>query len=66
MVKEDVLFSINGISIDNDLESWLGYYSEGNFDLGIKRNGLVKSVCLECPNKVQYYNYQVNSLDEYK
>ena len=62
LAKDDILIAINGFTINNDLESWLKYFSEDEIVLLIEREGKLKEIRLGKINDFQYYNYEIKDL----
>ena len=60
IVIGDVIHSLNGVRLSNDLENWLNYFKNDNLILSIERKGKLKRIVLEKPNKFRYYNYEIN------
>lgn len=57
--REDVIISINGYPIKQDLDNWLNYFEGEGVELQVIRNGKQKSVNLECSNTNQFWEYFV-------
>ena len=62
LAKDDKLIAVNGFTINNDLESWLKYFSEDDIVLLIKRESKLKEIKLGKINDFQYYNYEIKEL----
>ena len=62
LVKDDKLIAINGFTINNDLESWMKYFSEDDLVLLIERESKLKEITLGKMNDFQYYNYEIKEL----
>ena len=62
LAKDDKLIAVNGFTINNDLESWLKYFSEDDLVLLIERESKLKEIKLWKINDFQYYNYEIKEL----
>ena len=62
LAKDDKLIAVNGFTINNDLESWLKYFSEDDLVLLIERESKLKEIKLGKINDFQYYNYEIKEL----
>ena len=62
LAKDDKLIAVNGFTINNDLESWIKYFSEDDLVLLIEREGKLKEIRLGKINDFQYYNYEIKEL----
>ena len=62
LAKDDNLIAVNGFTINNDLESWLKYFSEDDLVLLIERESKLKEIKLGKINDFQYYNYEIKEL----
>ena len=62
LAKDDKLIAVNGFTINNDLESWLKYFSEDDLLLLIERESKLKEIKLGKINDFQYYNYEIKEL----
>ena len=62
LAKDDKLIAVNGFTINNDLESWLKYFSEDELVLLIERESKLKEIKLGKINDFQYYNYEIKEL----
>lgn len=60
IVDGDVIHSLNGIRLSNDIEKWLNYFDNDDLILSIERKGELKRIELQSPNKFRYYNYEIN------
>jgi predicted metalloprotease with PDZ domain len=56
----DVIHSLNGIRLSNDLENWLNYFKSDKMILSIEREGQLRRVELELPNNLRYFDYEIN------
>jgi len=55
-VTDDIIFGVNGISINNDLDKWLAYFDGKQINLHLNRDNQIKKVTLTAQNEVQFYN----------
>ena len=62
LAKDDKLIAVNGFTINNDLESWLKYFSEDDLVLLIERESKLKEIKLGKINDFQYHNYEIKEL----
>ena len=60
----DKLISINGYSINNDLNSWLNYFKNESVILSVERDSIITAIELEKINDNQYFTYKVKEIDE--
>jgi predicted metalloprotease with PDZ domain len=64
VVEGDFIVAVNGLSIHNDLDKWLNYFTGEDINLTIKRNGQLKHVELTIANDYQFYNYRLETISQ--
>lgn len=59
LAKDDKILAINSFIIDNDLKSWLDYFSSDTIVLTIQRENKIKELNLNQAKDQQYYDYKL-------
>ena len=59
LIAGDLIHSINGFKLNNDLDQWLNYFRDDEIILSFERSGELKRTKLRDVNENQYWKYSV-------
>jgi predicted metalloprotease with PDZ domain len=64
VMLEDEIIALNGMLINNNLDSWLNYFDEDTKTITVQRGGVIKEITLPEVNRNFYMKYSVRKMQK--